>query len=190
MPRLGLFGGTFDPPHLGHVRAARAAVASLGLERLVVTVAADPRHREAPVAPAALRLEMARAAFDGEDRVEVSDLELRRGGPTYTIDTVLELRGWANGTDVVVVLGADAAAGLGTWHRADELRSLVAIAVVPRPGGPFDTPEGFFVLDVLMEPVDLSSTAVRAALARGEDPEGLVPPGVVRALLTNRLYSP
>jgi nicotinate-nucleotide adenylyltransferase len=190
MARLGLFGGTFDPPHLGHVRAARAAVASLGLERLVVTVAADPTHREAPTAPAALRLEMAHAAFDGEDRVEVSDLELRRGGPTYTIDTVLELRREVPDLDVVVVLGADAAAGLPTWHRADELASLVAVAVVPRPGGPFERPEGFFLMDVRMEPIDLSSTAVREALRRGDDPASLVPAGVVRALLTNRLYSP
>jgi nicotinate-nucleotide adenylyltransferase len=190
MQRLGLFGGTFDPPHLGHVRAARAAVASLGLERLLVTVAADPRHREEPTAPAALRLEMARAAFEGEDRVEVSDLELRRGGPTYTIDTVLSLRPVVTDVDVVVVLGADAAAGLATWHRADELAVMVTVAIVPRPGGPFARPEGFSVLDVQMEPVDLSSTAVREALRRGEDPSGLVPPGVVRALLTNRLYSP
>lgn len=187
----GLFGGTFDPPHLGHVAAAVAARDALDLDEVVVMVASDPRHREAPIAPAEVRLELARAAFAGLDRVSVSDLELRRPGPTYTIDTVELLVAQDQDAALVVIVGADAAAGLGSWHRADDLARLVTIAVVPRPGvaGTW-VPSGFRVRNVAMDPVDLSSTAVREALARGADPAGLVPASVVPLLLTHRLYSP
>lgn len=117
--RLGVFGGTFDPPHLGHVRAVAAARDQLALDRLIVTVANDPwRKPESPTASPALRLDMARAAFSGMDRVEVSDLEIVRGGPTYTVDTVEALLASDPKTSIVVILGADAAAGLREWHRA------------------------------------------------------------------------
>ena len=188
---LGLFGGTFDPPHLGHVAAAQAAVAALGLSELVVTVAADPQLKPAaPTAPAAVRYEMAVAAFEGVDAVRVSDLELRRGGPTYSVDTVEALLDERPGTRVILVLGADAASGLARWHRARDLAGMVEVAVVPRPGSEFVAPEGFSWRAVPMAPVDLSSTGVRAALAAGADPAGLLPEGVVHIVLANRLYSP
>jgi nicotinate-nucleotide adenylyltransferase len=187
----GLFGGTFDPPHLGHVAAARTAIDVLSLDELVVTVARDPQRKEAPpVASPALRDEMARAAFDGVAKVTVSDVELRRDGPTYTIDTVEALLAEAPDDDLVLVVGADAASAMGSWHRAGDLARLVTVAIVPRPGAELAAPEGFSVRDVPMTPVDLSSTAVRAALRRGADPRGLVPPGVVRVLLTHPLYAP
>ncbi len=187
----GLFGGTFDPPHLGHVAAARAAIGALGLDELVVTVARDPQRKSAPpIASPELRDEMVRAAFEGVDRVVVRDLELRREGPTYTIDTVEALLAERPGEPLTVVLGADAAASLGSWHRARELARLVEVAIVPRGGTEPAVPEGFSVRGVPMAPVDLSSTAVRAALLAGEDPVGLVPPGVVRILLTHPLYAP
>jgi nicotinate-nucleotide adenylyltransferase len=189
--RRGLFGGTFDPPHAGHVAAVRATLASEHLDELVVAVAADPwQKRDAPIAPGWARLEMARAAFEGIDAVTVSDLELRRGGPTYTIDTVEALLAATPGDELVVVLGADAAAQLGTWHRAGDLAALVEIAVVPRPGSEPAVPEEFSAHEVPMGPVDLSSTAIRAALLRGDDPHGLLPGAVVRLVLAHRLYSP
>jgi len=187
----GLFGGTFDPPHLGHLAAARAAIEALCLDELVVTVASDPQRKQAPpVASAALRDAMARAAFEGVAKVTVSDVELRRGGPTYTIDTVESLLAEHPGDVLVLVVGADAAAALATWHRAPVLARLVDVAIVPRPGADAPAPEGFSVRDVPMAAVDLSSTAVRAALAAGADPRGLVPPGVVPILSTHRLYAP
>jgi nicotinate-nucleotide adenylyltransferase len=187
----GLFGGTFDPPHLGHVAAARAAIDALRLDELVVTVARDPQRKEAPpLAGPELRDDMTRAAFEGVDRVVVLDLELLRAGPTFTIDTVEVLLAEHPGDSLTLVLGADAAAGLGSWHRADVLARLVDVAIVPRPGTTLVVPEGFSARTVPMAPVDLSSTAVRAALAAGEDPSRLVPPGVVRTLLTHPLYAP
>jgi nicotinate-nucleotide adenylyltransferase len=186
--RLGVFGGTFDPPHLGHVRAVAAARDQLALDRLIVTVANDPwRKPESPTASPALRLDMARAAFSGMDRVEVSDLEIVRGGPTYTVEALLASD---PKTSIVVILGADAAAGLREWHRAGDLARLATVAVVPRPGS--EIPEsGAFRLEVVqMDPVDLSSTSVRDALAAGADPSELLPAGVIPILSSHPLYSP
>ena len=187
----GVFGGTFDPPHVGHVAAVHAALDSLGLGELVVTVARDPQLKdEPPCAPAEVRLELARAAFGAIDRVVVSDVELRRDGPTYTIDTVEEMVAASPDVELVLVVGADAAASLPRWHRAGDLARLVTLGIVPRPGGEAVEPEGFSARWVQMAPVDLSSTAVRAALRAGHDPHGLVPDAVVHMLLANRLYSP
>ena len=185
-----MFGGTFDPPHLGHVAAVTAALASLRLDELVVTVAGDPQGKDAPVAPAAVRLEMARAAFASIPGVVVSDLEVTRHGPTYTIDTIEALRAERPGDELVVVVGADAAASLPAWHRASELAELVTIAVVPREDRGAAVPRGFVGCVVAMAPVDCSSTQVRAAITGGADPASMVPPGVVPILLAHRLYSP
>lgn len=189
MRTVGVFGGMFDPPHLGHVAVARAAPAALGLDVLLVTVARSPAHRDAPVAPAADRLDMARAAFSGLPRVEVSDLELRRAGPTYTVDTLEALVDEEPASRIVLVLGADAAASLGSWHRAGDVARLAEVAIVPRPGADAPAPEGFRWRVLEMTPVDLSSTAVREALGRGEDPSRLVPREIVPLLAARRLYS-
>ncbi len=192
--RIGLFGGTFDPPHLGHVAAVTEAMRSLGLAAVVVTVANDPQGKDAPpVADASTRLQMARAAFEGLPGVTVDDVEVRRGGPTYTIDTVEAMLDRTPSLRVVLILGADAAAGLAGWHRAAALAPLVTVAVVPRDGtapAEFPADAGFVRADVAMEPVDLSSTTVREALGAGADPRGLVPPGVVRLLAAHPLYAP
>lgn len=189
--RRGLFGGSFDPPHLGHVAAVRAALRELSLDSVVVTVANDPWHKgPAPTCDAATRLELAHAAFDGIDGVTVSAMEIERGGPTYTVDTVEALVRDDPDAQIVLIVGADAAAGLPSWHRADDLASLVTVAVVPRPGAEITSVAGFVTEQIPMAPVDLSSTSVRDALMRAENPATLVPDGVVRLILTNRLYSP
>lgn len=158
--RLGLFGGTFDPPHLGHVAALRAAAQSGRFDRLEVTVAGDPYLKSADVLPAALRLAMAHAAFDDLAFVVVSDLEIRREGPSYTIDTVRELLFEAEEVDLIV--GADLVSQLDSWHEAALLRRLVAVGVVPRPGTLIVTPDNWRCYEIPMEPVDLSSTYIRA----------------------------
>jgi nicotinate-nucleotide adenylyltransferase len=188
--RRGLFGGTFDPPHLGHVAAARAALAALDLDELVVSVANEPQGKASPRAGAPARLALARAAFRDVAGATVSDVELVRGGPTYTIDTVEALLRDHPGDEIVLVVGADTASELGRWHRADELARLVTVAVVPRPGPTRPVAEAFSATVVPMDPVDLSSTGVRAALRRGEDPAALVPAALVPMLLADRLYAP
>jgi nicotinate-nucleotide adenylyltransferase len=161
LPRLGLFGGTFDPPHLGHVAALHAAAASGRFDVIEVTVAGDPYQKSArgAVRPAAVRLAMAHAAFGDLPLVVVSDREIRRQGPSYTIDTVREERGDYASIDLIV--GADLLQQLPTWHDAADLARLVRVGVVPRPGSVTVFPDGWECYELPMEPVDLSSTFIR-----------------------------
>lgn len=177
--RLGLFGGTFDPPHLGHQAALRAVWATGLLDRIVVTVAGDPylKSAESHLTPAEIRLAMAHAAFDGMPGVEVSDIEVRRSGPTYTIDTVEELR--SSVRSMTLIVGADVLAQLPRWHRAAELATLVDVLVLPRDGGDTGLPPGWRGATVSMDPVDVSSTDVRRRLENGENPRDLVPAAIV-----------
>ena len=177
--RVGLFGGTFDPPHNGHVAALRAAAATGRFERIEVTVAGDPYRKSAvgPLHSAPLRLTMARAAFSGLALVHVSDREITRPGPSYTMDTVTELLGEAEWVDVLV--GADLAPQLPSWHRADELRELVSVGIVPRPGTPLEVPEGWQCYEIAMTPVDLSSTFLRGAALDVESMKMFMPEQVI-----------
>ena len=120
--RIGLFGGTFDPPHMGHLEAALAAKRTFLLHRLLFVVANDPwqKSTERTLIEARHRLTMVRMLVEGVAGVEASDLEIVRGGPSYTIETVTELRD--QGNEVILVVGADTAAGLDTWERASALR--------------------------------------------------------------------
>ncbi len=175
--RVGLFGGTFDPPHLGHVAALEAAARSGRFDRLEVTVAGDPYLKGSGVRPAAERLAMAHAAFDGLALVAVSDREIRRSGPSYTIDTVRELLNEASAVDLIV--GADLAGQLEYWHEADKLRELVDVGVVPRPGTSGAAPAGWRSYEIAMEPVDLSSTYLRELDPKDPRLEKFLPAGVI-----------
>jgi nicotinate-nucleotide adenylyltransferase len=175
--RLGLFGGTFDPPHLGHVAALKAAAATGRFDRIEVTVAGDPYFKASGVLPAAVRLAMAHAAFDDLALVTVSDLEIRRVGPSYTIDTVRELLVNADALDLIV--GADLATQLDHWHEADALRELVEVAIVPRPGSSSRAPEGWRCYEIAMQPVDLSSTFIREMDPRAENLKDFIPASVI-----------
>ena len=167
--RLGLFGGTFDPPHNGHVAALRAAAATGRFDAIEVTVAGDPYRKSAlgPVHSTSTRFAMAMAAFDHLDLVRVSEREINRPGPSYTIDTVEELLEQFDQVDVLI--GADLATQLTSWHRADELRELVAVGIIPRPGTPLTAPEGWHCYEISMPPVDLSSTFLRETRLDVED---------------------
>jgi nicotinate-nucleotide adenylyltransferase len=187
--RVGIFGGTFDPIHVAHLVAAVEARSQLALDRVLLVVARDPwQKRDEVVAPAELRYEMVKAAVAGVEGLEVCDLELRRPGPTYTIDTVEELA--RPDRELVLVLGADAAAALPTWERVGELRDRVSIAVVDREGAePLPVPAGWPVAHVTMPRLDISSSDIRARLAAGRPIDGLVPPGALRVLREARLYT-
>lgn len=177
--RLGLFGGTFDPPHNGHVAALRAAAATGRFDVIEVTVAGNPYRKSAvgAVHSTSLRLSMAAAAFENLDLVRVSDREINRPGPSYTIDTVTELLAVADHVDVLI--GADLAAQLPTWYRADELRELVSVGIIPRPGTPFTAPLGWDCYEIAMDPVDLSSTFLRETVLPLDDLKMLMPEEVI-----------
>jgi nicotinate-nucleotide adenylyltransferase len=181
---LGLFGGTFDPPHLGHVAALTAASSSGRFDRIVVTVAGNPYRKGPRVDSADRRLAMAHAAFDDIAQVEVSDLEIHRRGPSYTIDTVRELLVMSEAIDLIV--GADLAAQLDQWREADALRELVDVAVVPRPGAPMSSLEGWRWYEIAMQPVDLSSTFIRDMSLSDADLKKYLPAGVIPLFLRAR----
>lgn len=181
---LGLFGGTFDPPHLGHVAALQAAAASGRFDRIVVTVAGDPYMKSPHVDAAELRLAMAHAAFDDIPLVEVSTLEIRRTGPSYTIDTVRELLVRSEAIDLIV--GADLATQLNSWHDAGTLRELVDVGVVPRPGASTSSLEGWRWYEIDMQPVDLSSTFIRDMSLSDADLKKYLPAGVIPLFLRAR----
>lgn len=188
-PRIGLFGGTFDPPHIAHVVAAVQARWCLELERVIVVPAGDPWQKSGvtQVTSAKLRLEMTRAAFDGLAGVEVSDVEIERPGPSYTVDTVNELVGPDEG--VVIIVGRDTAAGLAGWDRADELCDRVEVAWFERPGyEQHQLPEGWRFRPIDMPALDVSSTLVHAWRSRGRLIDGLVPPAVMSIVERERLY--
>ena len=177
--RIGLFGGTFDPPHLGHVAALRAAAATNRFDVIEVTVAGDPYLKRArgDIPPAALRLAMARAAFEDLALVEVSEREILREGPSYTIDTVRELLEVADEVDLLV--GADLATQIASWHDAATLRTLVRVGVVPRPGGETVMPGDWRSYVIPMEPVDLSSSFIRQILPPYENLGDFIPEAVI-----------
>jgi nicotinate-nucleotide adenylyltransferase len=175
--RLGLFGGTFDPPHLGHIAALEAAASSGRFDVIEVTVAGDPYFKQSGVHPAALRLAMAHAAFDNLPLVEVSDLEILRQGPSYTVDTVRELLEDADALDLIV--GADLATQLNQWHGAQELCELVEVAIVPRPGSSSRAPLGWRSYEIPMQPVDLSSTFIREMDPRAKNLFDFIPASVI-----------
>lgn len=187
--RVGLFGGTFDPPHVAHVVLAAAAVYQLELDVLVVTVAGVPWQKVGSrhISPAETRLEMTQRAFENVRSVEVSDIELRRTGNSYTVDTLHEFA--ADDTDLFLLLGSDTAAGLDTWERYDEIAALASIAVFPRRGYEDATPpDGFSWTALELPGLEISSTDLRERARTGRPVVGLVPPKVQSIIERDELY--
>lgn len=184
--RIGLFGGTFDPPHLGHVAALNDAWASGLFDEIVVTVAGDPylKSNEGAITPANLRLALAQAAFAEIPGVRVSDMEIQRSGPTYTIDTVRDLLD--ENVELTLIIGADVVPQLARWRESNELAQLVRLYVLPRGDEIVTIPAGWRGEVATMEPVDLSSTLTRERLENGENPHGLVPEAVIPLLIEPR----
>lgn len=172
-----MLGGTFDPIHVGHLVVAQDAVEELELDRLVVVPAGRPPHREA-VFPARDRLAWARAAFDGDGRIEVSDLEIRRAGPSFTVETLEQIRAEREPDRLFCVIGIDQLEELDSWRAPDRIARLSTLAVMSRDGedpealrGEVDVP--FRTVPVTR--VDLSSTRVRRRLEAGRGVRYLVP---------------
>jgi nicotinate-nucleotide adenylyltransferase len=184
--RIGILGGTFDPIHLGHLAAARAAMECAHLDRVLVVPTGEPPHRPPAVAGAEDRLEMSRLATADDERFEVSDIELRRTGASYTVETLRELRKLHPHDELFLILGWDAAKLLHTWHEPDEVRRLARVIVVTRPGSgaPATTTE---ILCERPTP-DISGSALRRSLAAGEPVGDRLPPEVESYIARNKLY--
>jgi nicotinate-nucleotide adenylyltransferase len=196
MTPIAILGGTFDPVHLGHLRVAWEAAEALAAQVRLMP-AHTPPHRPAPVANAQQRVRMLEAALAGQDRLVLDTRELRRDGPSYTVDTLRELRAESSASQsLILLLGADAFAGLPTWHDWQQLFDLAHLVVLTRPGHASElpielaaeitprqtsdaqqlreTPAGK-VLNLPVTPLEISASAVRALLASGREPRWLIP---------------
>jgi nicotinate-nucleotide adenylyltransferase len=188
---IGIFGGTFDPPHVGHVVAAATARHRLGLDRVLLTVANRPWQKVGTraITSAADRLALVGALVEGVVGLEVSTIEFARGGDSYTADTVADVRRVHDGATAYVIVGSDAAAGLGSWKRADEVRDAATIVLVDRPGIESQPlPSGWTFVRVDIPRLDISSTDIRRRVEAGEPIDGLVPPGVRSVIAERGLY--
>jgi nicotinate-nucleotide adenylyltransferase len=188
--KIGLFGGSFDPVHLGHLFVARAAREEAGLARLFfIPAAQSPFKPEAQPAPAAERLRWLRLALAGDTTAEVDDQEIRRGGPSYTIDTVRAYARTYPAAELFYLIGADQTAQLRLWREAGDLARQVQFLVIPRPGdGPAELAAPFSGRVLRGVPLGVSSSEIRARLKAGLPVEHLTPPAVAEALANNRLY--
>ncbi|MGI9330845.1 MAG: nicotinate-nucleotide adenylyltransferase [Gammaproteobacteria bacterium] len=207
-PAIGLYGGSFDPVHLGHLRTALEVSQLLGLDEVRFTPSGQPPHRRSPRAPASLRLLMLQAAVADVDGFAVDPRELEREGPSYTIDTLVSLREEQPRATLVVILGMDAYLGLGDWHRSRELLDYAHFIVAHRPGWepPAAADIGWLadrltrseedlrtgsgrVLLHAVTPLDIASSDIRELIAARGDPRFLVPDSVWQILQRTHCYA-
>ncbi len=188
--KLGIYGGSFDPVHLGHLLVAQAAVEELGLDRLFfVPAARSPFKPDFAPAPDALRLQWLRLALAGQSHYEVDDQELRRGAVSYTVDTLRAYAARFPKAELFYLVGADNAAGLNRWREPEVLAGLAAFAAVPRPGGaPPVFPPPFRGRTLTGFPFGVSSSEIRARLKAGLAIDNLVPAAVAGAILAAQAY--
>jgi nicotinate-nucleotide adenylyltransferase len=188
--RVGILGGTFDPPHIGHLGMAVEVRDALALDVVLLVVAHEPWQKvgDRPVSPSADRLALVRAAVADLDGVEASDIEIRHGGPSYTADTLATLAAAGPDDELWLILGADAAAGLPTWERGDEVAERAQLVVAARDGETGAPPPGWSWRTVPITRLDVSSTDLRARVATGRTIEVLVPPGVRTEIASRSLY--
>lgn len=188
---IGLFGGTFDPPHLGHLVLADRVLDELGLDQIWFVVANDPWQKVGmrTITPAQQRLELVSAAIGDAPGFQVSAVELESGGPSYTYDTLATLISRHPEYSWTVIVGQDAAAGLETWHRAPELKAEAEFVVVNRPGSGAMMPVGWRLTAVEIPSLDISSTGIRERVASGRSIRFLVPPRVIALIDRWEIYS-
>ncbi len=210
MNPLGIFGGTFDPIHFGHLRTAFELLDALRFDEVRFVPAGNPPHRDTPLADAALRLSLVKAAIADQPGFAVDDREVRRAGPSYAVLTLRELRAEFPARPLCLVLGMDAFLGLPQWHEWRDLLPLAHVVVAHRPGwrAPVEGPLGELLaarrtdrIDDLHEapagriyihPVtqlEISSTDLRDLLAAGQDPRYLVPEAVRQAIRATGCYT-
>lgn len=202
--RCGIFGGTFDPIHIGHVETVRQVMQQTGLPLVRYIPAAIPPHRPRPGTSAEQRLAMVDLALQDQRDMIVDARELRRRGHSYTVDTVESLQGEFPDIDFSLILGLDALLGFDRWHRWQELLSLVGIYVMVRPGYalPDPLPDWWQVADasapdslaagkiqaISIDPVDVSATGIREGIRAGEDQHHVLHPEVWQYIQIHKLY--
>ncbi|MGN0072906.1 MAG: nicotinate-nucleotide adenylyltransferase [Coriobacteriales bacterium] len=196
--RLAVLGGTFDPPHNGHLTLARGVLDALGLGRLLLMPAGDPHFKQGQqLTPARHRAAMAGLLADEDPRIELSMMEVERPGITYTADTLEQLAAANPGAQLLFVMGGDCLEHVMRWRRAEDIARLCTLVAVARPGFSFEAGRAavescglpFEVEYLCLDTPDISSTQLRQRAAAGEGLEGLVPPRVAAYIAHHRLYT-
>jgi nicotinate-nucleotide adenylyltransferase len=189
--KLGIYGGSFDPVHLGHLLVAQAALEELALDRLYfIPTAHSPFKAASHGASGAARLRLLRLALAGKSRCEVDDQEIRRGGVSFTVDTLRGYAGAFPGAELFCLIGADNVAKLNLWRDAVDLARLAEFVAVPRPGGaPAEFPPPFRGRLLKGFPFGVSSSEIRARIQAGLTVENLVPPAVAEVIRQEGLYA-
>ena len=211
---IGIFGGTFNPVHWGHLRTALEIKKALAMDVMMLVPCGVPPHRDEPDIDPQIRLAMLNAAIAGNDELKVDDRELQRAGPSYTVDTLQSIRGEKGDIPIALCVGADAFVHLDTWHQWTNLTKLAHIVVAYRPGWPVETlqqqvsddlktmlkerrvtdsellhekPAGY-VLTQKVTDIDISSSMIRQRIARGESVEDYLPSSVLQIIDSKQLY--
>lgn len=192
--RVGMFGGAFDPPHVAHVALARAALEQLQLDELRIFPTGDAWHKAQALSPAAHRLAMARIAFGELPGAVVDDRELRRQGPTYTIDTLRELKAELPQARLFLIMGEDQAVSLTRWREWQAIPALATICMAARSATSADAPRALPaeapIMLLRLPEMPESATEIRARVAAGAGIDHLVPPGVASYIAQHSLYQP
>ena len=197
MGDIGILGGTFNPPHMGHLVMAQEALDQLDLDRVVLMPVAVPPHKEAREDPgAAARLELCRLAVAGDERFEVSSLEIDRGGASFTVDTLKELHDLEPEHDLTFIVGGDMAQSLPAWREPESILALARLAVAEREGVRREDiarrldslHDGSRVVFFDMPRIDISSSSIRRRVAEGRPVRYLVPDAVAEAIAEQGLY--
>ena len=181
--KIGIYGGTFDPIHHGHLILAREALERVGLEKVIFVPAAVSPFKEVPAAGAGLRLAMLRVAIDGEAAFEIDDCELRRPPPSYTIETIREIRRRESQSDLYYLIGADNLPTLPRWHDFAELEKLVHFLILERRGN-----QSNHSYQSVRREIDFSATEIRKRVASGQSIRYFVPAGVEEIIEQENLY--
>jgi nicotinate-nucleotide adenylyltransferase len=186
---LGLLGGTFDPPHFGHIELAASAKRELSLRKIIFIPAKIPPHKtDIVVTDSNVRLEMLKIALKGYTDFEISDIELKREKVSYTFDTIRQTKAEYPEENLYFIIGADNIPELETWYKPEQIIKLAKIAVAQRPGfkksGKYDK----FLVKFNMEPKDVSSTQIRNKVKNNESLDGLLPERLIGYIKRNNLY--
>src|SRR6266571_96768 len=184
LKKIGIYGGSFDPIHHGHLILAREAREALDLEKIIfVPAAVSPFKGRAAAANGNVRLKMLRAAIEGEEGFTIDDCELRRPPPSWTIDTLLEIRKLETDSEIHLLIGEDTVATLDRWRRFDELKKMVRFVVLDRTGSQMQRN-----YQIVRRKIDISATDIRKRVAQGQSIRYLVPPAVEEIIHRQKLY--
>lgn len=184
--KIGILGGAFNPPHEGHLVIAKEAFSKLKLDKIFFIPTNISPHKESEKTSSGLRLEMLKILTQGISEFSVLDLEIKRGGVSYTIDTLRELKGIYPEAELYLIIGSDLANAFGSWRQSSKIKELVKVVVAKRESFPLQNEDDFIILDITQ--VDVSSSQIRKELGEGHSIEGLTPEEIKLYIKNHHLY--